>query len=123
MRSFIPVPIEPPKAEEEKKSELEDDKKDCDKCKEQKCEDCHIEKEEHDKMEEDKKPLPGRKIRRPRKNRKAVNKQEGQCFFPMSMSILYGALGDPAAEATPPLFPYNVTFKQVNNVLSRGSDS
>lgn len=117
MRSFIPVPIKPPKAEEEKKSELEDDKKDCDKCKEQKCEDCHIEKEEHEKMEEGKKPLPGRKIRRPRKNRKAVNKQEGQCFFPMSMSILYGALGDPAAEATPPLFPYNVTFKQVNNLL------
>lgn len=68
-------------------------------------------------MEEDKKPLPGRKIRRPRKNRKAVNKQEGQCFFPMSMSILYGALGDPAAEATPPLFPYNVTFKQVNKLF------
>lgn len=68
-------------------------------------------------MEEDKKPLPGRKIRRPRKNRKAVHKQEGQCFFPMSMSILYGALGDPAAEATPPLFPYNVTFKQVINLV------
>lgn len=114
MRSFIPVPAEP-KREDDKKTDLEDDKKteaDCDKCKEDKCDDCVDQK--HDKGDDLKKALPGRKLRRPRKNRKAVHKQEGgQCFFPMSMSMLYGPLGDSTADVTPPVFPYNVTFKQV----------
>lgn len=116
LKSFIPVPTEP-KRDEDKKTDLEDEKKgDCDKCKEDKCEeDCNID-QKLDKHEDLKKvlPLPGRKLRRPRKNRKAVHKQDhGQCFFPMSMTLLYGPLGDSTAEMTPPAFPYNVTFKQV----------
>lgn len=31
----------------------------------------------------------------------------------MSMSMLYGPLGDSTAEVVPPAFPYNVTFRQV----------
>lgn len=115
LRSFIPVPAEP-KKDDDKKTDLEDEKKvDCDKCKEDKCEDC-ITDQKHDKNDDLKKvlPMPGRKLRRPRKNRKAVHKlEQGQCFFPMSMSMLYGPLGDSTADVTPPAFPYNVTFKQV----------
>lgn len=105
-----------PKRDDDKKTDLEDDKKgDCNKCKEDKCEDCTID-QKLDKHEDLKKvlPLPGKKLRRPRKNRKALHKQDhGQCFFPMSMSMLYGPLGDSTSEVTPPAFPYNVTFKQV----------
>lgn len=106
------MPTEQPKTEDEKKAEDEDKKDDCDKCKAEKCDDCVDQKQDKN---DDKKPMAGRKLRRPRKNRKAVNKPEqGKCFFPMSMSMLYGPLGDPGAEASPPAFPYNVTFKQVS---------
>lgn len=93
--------------------DLDDDKKgDCDKCKEDKCEDCSIDQklDKHDDL----KKVSAKRMRRPRKNRKAVQKQEqGQCFFPMSMTMLYGPLGDSTSEVTPPVFPFNVTFKQV----------
>lgn len=118
LRSFIPVPSEHIKAEEDKKPEIEDDKKtDCEKCNEAKCDDyvaANSKNENRDKSEDSKKPLPGRKLRKPRKNRKASHKQDqGQCFFPMSMSMLYGPLGDGAVETIPLSFPYNVVFKQV----------
>lgn len=118
LRSFIPVPSEP-KRDEDKKTDLEDDKKVesvCNQCKEDKI--CDVCVEKQDKTEDSKKMLPGRKLKKPRKNRKAgVNKQEGgQCFFPMSMSMLYGPLGNSTADVQPPAFPYNVTFKQVSYI-------
>ncbi|KPI91541.1 putative methyltransferase bin3 [Papilio xuthus] len=118
LKAFIPVPTELPKIEEEKKleGEVEEEKKiDCDQCKELKCDGCASTEQKQDKSEE-KKSLSGRKIRKPRKNRKAVNKQDhGQCFFPMSMSVLFGPL-DNTTEVAPPVFPYNITFKQGNYV-------
>ncbi|XP_047512548.1 7SK snRNA methylphosphate capping enzyme bin3-like [Pieris napi] len=112
LHSFIPVPLPQPKGDDEKKTEdLHDDKKlHCDKCKEEKC-DCSA--SEQKEKEDDKK---GRKIKRPRKNRKAIGKPEGQCFFPMSMSMMYGPMGNVPEETTPATFPYNVTFKQGNYV-------
>lgn len=93
-------------------SKVDDDKKlhdsleakKCDniECKDEKCDDCS-----------DKDDSKRRKIKRPRKNRKAVGKEQGQCFFPMSMSMLFGPLGDQIGHTTP-VFPYNVTFKQVS---------
>lgn len=96
---------------------LEDKKLDCDKCKEEKCDDCSGSEQKLEK-DDDKKTLSGRKVKKPRKNRKALNKPEGQCFFPMSMSMLFGPIGDMAADDTPPSFPYNVTFKQVIVLIS-----
>lgn len=114
------MPTEVPKIEEEKKleGEVEEEKKvDCEQCKGLKCDSCVSTEQKQDKSEESKKTLSGRKIRKPRKNRKAVNKQDhGQCFFPMSMSVLFGPL-DNTTEAAPPVFPYNITFKQVNIIL------
>lgn len=125
LKSFVPVPSEIPKTDDEKKSELGDDKKlVCDKCKEDKCDDCsNVDIDpKQDKDDDSKKNLGGRKVRRPRKNRKAVNKQDhGQCFFPMSMAMLYGPLAAPAPESTPLTFPYNVTFKQVRVLCTRSS--
>ncbi|XP_063821838.1 7SK snRNA methylphosphate capping enzyme bin3-like [Ostrinia nubilalis] len=109
LQTFVPVP-EVPKIEE-KKPEDQEKKADCDKCKEGNCEECPP------KKADDVKKIPGRKLRRPRKNRKSMHRQEqGQCFFPMSMSMLYGPLCDPATLLPPPTFPYNVTFKQGNYV-------
>ncbi|KAJ0180588.1 hypothetical protein K1T71_003992 [Dendrolimus kikuchii] len=121
LRSFVPIPSEQAKIEEDKKPEVEEDKKpECTKCNEKKCDNCVAtprKTEDRDKSEDSKKPLPGRKLRKPRKNRKASHKQDhGQCFFPMSMPMLYGPLGDSSVEAVPLTFPYNVTFIQGNYV-------
>lgn len=124
LRSFIPIPLEQTKIEEYKKSEVceveEEHKKPvCDKCVEEKCDACGTEaqrSEEGDKCEDVKKHLPARKLRKPRKNRKASHKQDqGKYFFPMSMSMMFGPLGD-AANSLTPSFPHNVTFKQGNYV-------
>lgn len=115
----MPIPLEQPKTEEDKKADSDEKKLDCNKCKEDKCEDCisvdqKIDKD--DKEDDSKKTLSGRKLRKPRKNRKSINKQElGQCFFPMSMSIMFGPLRDSKSDVINMGFPYNVTFKQVSN--------
>lgn len=112
------MPAEPVKTEDDKKKDSENKKAESSnaKCKEDSFEDCGPADPKLDKNESDpKKPLGGRKLRRPRKNRKALQKPEqGQCFFPMSMSMLYGPLGDQIAGMPLPSFPYNVTFKQVS---------
>ncbi|KAL4710753.1 hypothetical protein ACJJTC_004398 [Scirpophaga incertulas] len=122
LKSFVPIPSQAPKTEEDKKPEEEEKKADCDKCKETKCDDCDKCKEakcddcaesKHDK--EDSRKNHGKKMRRTRKNRKATH-AHGQCFFPTSMSMLYGPLGDSSLSVAPPTFPYNVTFKQGNYV-------
>lgn len=109
--------METQKIDDEKKPDEDDKKTGCDKCKMEKCNECNVD-HKHDKVDDPKRALPGKRLRRPRKNRKSLHKQDqGQCFFPMSMSILFGPLGDPAAKASPPTFPYNVTFKQVSYLL------
>ncbi|XP_063378178.1 7SK snRNA methylphosphate capping enzyme bin3-like [Cydia fagiglandana] len=117
LKSFVPVPAES-KTEDDKKAEMDDDKKDCDKCTEEKCTDCSTSapKPADEKTGEDKKEGKNtRKVKKPRKNRKA-GKQEQRCYFPMSMSMLYGPLCSASLEPTPPVFPHNVTFKQGNYV-------
>lgn len=112
LNSFIPVPIPPSKNEDEKKQgdQVDDTKPNCNKCTEEKCGECLTSEQ---KEKDDDKKISGRKIKRPRKNRKAVSKPEGQCFFPMSMSMMYGPMGNVAEETTQATFPFNVTFKQV----------
>ncbi|VVC99081.1 unnamed protein product [Leptidea sinapis] len=116
LRSFIPIPAEELKADDEKKPEDVEKKLHCNKCKEEKCDGCS---EPNLKMEHDddtKKALTGRKLKKPRKNRKSINKPEGQFFFPMSMSMMFGPLGDFKVDINLPQFPYNVNFKQGNYV-------
>ncbi|GBP37053.1 Probable RNA methyltransferase bin3 [Eumeta japonica] len=109
LRSFIPVPSEPLKIEDDKK--LQDGDKSTD--------DQPVvgtsQEQKLDKSEDEKKSQHGKKIRRPRKNRKA-GKQEQQYYFPMSMSFMYGSLGMSIAEEPVPTFPHNVTFKCGNYV-------
>ncbi|XP_041977119.1 7SK snRNA methylphosphate capping enzyme bin3-like [Aricia agestis] len=117
LQSFVPVPSEDAKTEDDKK--LSGDKRECDKCDkacdESKCQDFHMDKQ--DKDEDAKKLLPGRRLKKPRKNRKSINRpDQGQYFFPMSMSMMFGPLGSQPADMSTPVFPYNVMFKQGNYV-------
>lgn len=109
LRSFVPVPQEQSKADDEKKMD------ECDKCNVNECVDCVTEGIKQEEGKDDAKRV-GKKIRKPRKNRKA-NGKEGQCFFPSSFPMLYGPLAasEPSTSAgvLPPIFPYNVSFKQV----------
>ncbi|XP_053625237.1 7SK snRNA methylphosphate capping enzyme bin3-like [Plodia interpunctella] len=121
LQSFIKVPTDQPKEDESR-----EDKKsvNCDKCKDEKCEDCATDQKQD---KEDPKKIMGKKLKK-RKNRKSVHRQDpGQCFFPMSMSMLYGPLGNSAAESTSLTFPHNVTFKHGNYVpredVALGSES
>ncbi|CAH2251014.1 7SK snRNA methylphosphate capping enzyme bin3-like [Pararge aegeria] len=117
LRSLIPVPLEQPKTEDEKKTDVDDKKSECDKCKDEKCEDCTTADHKPDKEDDPKKNPTGRKLRKPRKNRKSINKQEqGQCFFPMSMSMMFGPIGEPKTDVSTIGFPFNVTFRQGNYV-------
>ncbi|XP_004930468.1 7SK snRNA methylphosphate capping enzyme bin3 [Bombyx mori] len=113
LQSFVAVPPpEPPKTDCDKKTDVEDKKIDCNKCHQEKCDDFCEQKE---KADDPKKTIPGRKLKKPRKNRKSFYKHEqGQSFFPMSMSMLYGPIRDLLPELL--TFPHNVTFKHGNYV-------
>ncbi|OWR50394.1 hypothetical protein KGM_213805 [Danaus plexippus plexippus] len=115
LKSFIPVPLHLPK-EDDKKVDGDEKQTDCDKFKEDKVEEC-TSNENIDKDDDSKKALPVRKLKKPRKNRKSFHKQEqGQCFFPVSMAMMFGPLAEPKVEEPASGFPYNVTFKQGNYV-------
>lgn len=115
--------------EDKKYLDLSDKKPECvNQCKEEKC-DCTDKPDDCTNKPDNKpddctekpddccdKPDDGkkRKIRKPKKNRKAFNKLQGQCFFPMSMSMLFGPLGAMRDNVSLPAFPYNISFKQVS---------
>lgn len=113
LNTYVPVPLQQKHLDEDRKVD------ECDTCAEDKCDGCVPENEKQDTDKEDGK-RSGKKLKKPKKNRKAVGKQEMRCFFPNSFSMLYGPLAASTSVTTPeisqPTFPYNVTFKQGNYV-------